>query len=63
LLVRDGDSDDLADKLERLLRNPALRERLQLNGEAHVRDRFAPDRAIARFLSIYDAAAHDRRAH
>jgi len=59
LIARDGDAGDFADKIGRLLRDRALRERLQVRGEANVRERFAPDRAVARFLSIYDAAVRD----
>jgi len=62
LLFRDGDSEDLAAKLMRLLGDPTLRARLQECGEARVRERFAPQSAVVRFLSIYDAAVRDRRA-
>jgi glycosyltransferase involved in cell wall biosynthesis len=62
LLFRDGDSDDLAAKLRRLLSDATLRARLQGCGEARVRERFAPETAVGRFLSIYDAAVRDRRA-
>jgi glycosyltransferase involved in cell wall biosynthesis len=61
LLARDGDHDDLAAKLARLLRDRSLRERLQARGEKRVQERFSPETTVPRFLSFYDAAVRDRR--
>ena len=60
LLARDGDSNDLAAQLKRLIDDPILRARLQSAGEALARERFAADQAVERFLSIYDDAVRNR---
>lgn len=57
LLVADGDHRDLADKIARLLQNPALRTRLTETGRTRVIDRYAPASAASRFLALYDAVA------
>jgi glycosyltransferase involved in cell wall biosynthesis len=58
LLARDGDAGDLARQIQRLLNDPALRDRLTRAGRDHVLRMFAPDSAVGRFLGIYDAIAH-----
>jgi len=57
LIARDGDPDDLADQIQRLLTDVSLRERLALEGREHVLRTYSPDAAIASFLEVYDAVA------
>ena len=57
LVARDGDPNDLADQLQRILGNPDLRDRLARSGRDHVLGTYAPDVAIGRFLDLYHAAA------
>jgi glycosyltransferase involved in cell wall biosynthesis len=45
-LVEAGATDDLADRLERLARDPALRERLGQQGRARVLPRYAVERLV-----------------
>ena len=45
-LVEAGATDDLADRLERLARDPALRERMGEEGRARVLPRYAVDRLV-----------------
>lgn len=54
LLARDGDATDLAQKLERLLSDGDLRERLARCGAERARERHAAIAAAARFTSLYD---------
>jgi glycosyltransferase involved in cell wall biosynthesis len=60
LLVADGDAGALADALQRVLTDPPLRHRLIRAGQLHVADRFAPARAVAPFLALYDDLARRR---
>ena len=60
LIARDGDPHDLADQIERLLSDGALRTRLTQEGREQVLRTYAPDAAIARFLDIYHAVANDQ---
>ena len=55
-----GDSDaDLAGAIERLVLDPALRQRLTATGQARVEARFSTEAAVAGFLQLYhDAAQH-----
>jgi glycosyltransferase involved in cell wall biosynthesis len=53
LLFEAGNSADLARCLERLLRDPALRERLALAGTARIREQFTLARAAAQMGEIY----------
>jgi glycosyltransferase involved in cell wall biosynthesis len=57
LLARDGDAEDLANKLARVLEDDALRDRLVATGSARVRDRYSPAAAARRFLALYDDIA------
>ena len=57
LIARDGDAVDLATQLQRLLTDPALRNRLTTAGREHAVRHYSPDAAIGRFLEIYDAVA------
>jgi glycosyltransferase involved in cell wall biosynthesis len=63
LLARDGDPEDLANKLARVLEDAALRDRLVATGTARVRDTYSPAAAARRFLALYDdiAARHPAR--
>jgi glycosyltransferase involved in cell wall biosynthesis len=63
LIARDGDPLDLAEQIQRLLLDAPLRDRLTGLGKEHVLRNYSPDAAIARFLEIYDAAAHDQPNH
>jgi L-malate glycosyltransferase len=59
LIARDGDWNDLADQIERLLSDPALRERLTQAGKQHALHTYLPAATIGRFLQIYhDIADH-----
>ena len=58
LLARDGDAQDLARQLSRLLRDGPLRERLTRAGKEHVSRIYAPDAAVTRFLELYDDIGH-----
>jgi glycosyltransferase involved in cell wall biosynthesis len=58
LIARDGDPIDLADQIQRLVTDEALRTRLIQEGVAHALRTYSPDAAIAPFLGIYDAVAH-----
>lgn len=62
LLSRDGDAADLAEKIARLLRDPALRARLTQAGQARVRETYSAASAASRFLALYDAVARDQPA-
>jgi glycosyltransferase involved in cell wall biosynthesis len=58
LLARE-DPTDLADQLERLLNDAALRSRLSRAGKEHVLRTYSPERCIDAFLQLYhDAAEH-----
>jgi glycosyltransferase involved in cell wall biosynthesis len=57
LLVPGYDPEALADALERLLGNPALRERLARNARGHVEQHFALDRSVALLRSLFPEAA------
>src|SRR4051812_32975733 len=60
LIARDGDPQDLATQIQRLLTDQPLRERLTTAGKERVLQIYAPGPAIARFLEIYDAVDHDQ---
>lgn len=62
LIAKDGDPNDLADQLQRLLTDLPLRDRLAREGKEHALRTYSPDAAIARFMDIYDAVA-DRQPH
>jgi glycosyltransferase involved in cell wall biosynthesis len=62
LISRDGDAQDLATQIQRLLIDVSLRERLTRAGTEHVLRTHSPDTAIGRFLDIYDAVA-DHHSH
>ncbi len=59
LLAREGDAEHLAEQLERLLTDDALRTRLIEAGQAHVRERYAPAKAASTFLDLYHALARN----
>ncbi|HEY7686150.1 MAG TPA: glycosyltransferase family 4 protein [Gemmatimonadales bacterium] len=61
-LARDGDPDDLADKIRRLLGDPGLRDRLTTEGRARAIETYSSAAAARPFLKLYDALAHDRPA-
>jgi len=60
LISRDGDAQDLATQIQRLLIDVPLRERLTRAGKEHVLRNHSPNTAIGRFLEIYDAVADHR---
>jgi glycosyltransferase involved in cell wall biosynthesis len=62
LIARDGDPHDLADQIDRLLNDAALRQRLTHHGKEHALRTYSPEHAVSRFLDIYDAVA-DRHPH
>lgn len=58
-LITGESVEDLAAALERLVMDPALRQRLTTTGQARVEARFSSDSAIAGFLKLYrDVAQH-----
>ncbi len=63
LLVPDGDAAALAAALGRLLNDPALRARLTLAGQAHVRELYSLESSVDRLLIQFDAAVHDQPRH
>jgi phosphatidylinositol alpha-1,6-mannosyltransferase len=63
LLARDGDPEDLANAIARLLEDPALRDRLIATGSARVRDTYSVAAASRRFLALYDAIAARHPSH
>jgi glycosyltransferase involved in cell wall biosynthesis len=63
-LVEPGATDELADRLARLARNPALRERMGKQGRERVLPRYAVDRLVGDMDQLYRAllsAAGGRR--
>lgn len=54
-LVPPGDDAELADRLTRLAKDPALRERMGAAARARAAD-FTPPRMATRYLSLYDEA-------
>jgi glycosyltransferase involved in cell wall biosynthesis len=64
-LVEPGATDDLADRLERLARDPGLRERMGSEGRARVVPRYAVDRLVddvdRLYRSLLEAVGHARR--
>ena len=57
LVVPEHDPDALADALERLLGNPALRDRLALGARDHVEARFSLAASVERLRSLFPEAA------
>ena len=57
LLAGDGDEEDLARQIGRLLRDPELRARLVRTGQQRVRERYAAEAASARLIALYEAVA------
>jgi len=62
LLSTDGDADDLASKLRRLLGDPALRRSLTETGAARAEGRHGADAVAERFLALYDDVARHHHA-
>ncbi len=62
LLARDGDADDLAAQLARVINDRALRERLVAAGQLRVRQTYSAASATGKFLALYDAIASRRHA-
>jgi len=62
LLARDGDSNDLADKIRRLLGDSGLRDRLTAAGRARAMETYSSAAAARPFLDLYHALADDRPA-
>lgn len=60
LLASPGDVKGLADRLLRLLRDPALRTRMGEHGRKRVEALFTPDRMARRVEQIYDALVPPR---
>jgi colanic acid/amylovoran biosynthesis glycosyltransferase len=57
LVVPGRNPESLADALERLLGDPALRERLARNARKHVEEHFALDRSVTLLRSLFPEAA------
>ena len=60
LLARDGDPNDLADKILHLLDDPGLRDRLTSTGRARAMETYSSTAAARGFLDLYHALADDR---
>jgi phosphatidyl-myo-inositol dimannoside synthase len=60
LIAKDGDPLDLARQIERLLTDPALRERTIANGRTRVRAQHAPVAAAERVVALYGMVAKAR---
>lgn len=58
LIVPDGDPNALADALDTLLTDVALRQRLVAGGQEHVRQLYSVDAAVNRFLSLFADVTH-----
>jgi glycosyltransferase involved in cell wall biosynthesis len=56
LVARRRDPGDLAEKLERVVADPPLRERLAREGEAYVRREFDWERAVSRMEALFTDA-------
>jgi glycosyltransferase involved in cell wall biosynthesis len=57
LIARDGDPNDLAEQIQRLLTDVELRERLIAAGKDLVLRTYSPESTIGHFLEIYHAVA------
>ena len=55
LIAKDGDAQDLARQIERLLTDGTLRARTIVEGQARVRAAHDPRTAAARFIALYTA--------
>jgi glycosyltransferase involved in cell wall biosynthesis len=60
LIVEPGDRTALVSALDRLARDPALRERLGRAGRVRVTERFTPERAVANRLRAWELALAHR---
>jgi glycosyltransferase involved in cell wall biosynthesis len=60
LIARDGDAQDLATQIQRLLTDGPLRERLTRAGKEHVLQTYSPETTIGRFLELYGSVADDQ---
>jgi glycosyltransferase involved in cell wall biosynthesis len=56
LLVRPGDVDDLAGKVELLLDDPQRRQEMGRRGRAKVEERYAWPKVISRLVQVYEEA-------
>ncbi len=61
LIARDGDAEDLATQIQRLLTDAPLRDRLTKAGKEHVLRTYSPEAAIGRFLETYETAADSQK--
>jgi len=56
LVVRPGDAVDLAEKISRVVKDQALRQKLSTAGREAARERFSIDRLVAQVLDAYRMA-------
>lgn len=63
LLAREGDAQDLARQIARLLGDRELRDRLTRAGKQHVLQTYSPATAVQRFIAIYHAVADHHPDH
>ncbi len=59
-LVPPGDAGALADRIERLIDTPELRQRLAAAGPRRIEERFSLDEMVNRMTALYDAALGGR---
>ncbi|MBX6331811.1 MAG: glycosyltransferase [Gemmatimonadaceae bacterium] len=62
LLARDGDAEDLATQIGRLITDPALRTRLTRAGRDAVRRVYAPETAAGKIIALYETIRGHRDA-
>ncbi len=62
LLFQSGNSDDLAQKLTKLIDDPGLRKRFAHNAAEFARTRLSMDTAVARMTEIYEKLLRQKRA-
>lgn len=54
LVFKNGDAQDLATQLERLLQNPAWAQQLGRNGKTRVMEHFHPERSCEQYEEVYE---------
>ena len=58
LVFENGNAQDLANKIEQLIKNPIWAKELGRNGRQRVLEKFHPDQAFAAHIQLYNALFH-----